>query len=175
MPSLSISQRIELTGPSIDLDPSKKSNVITQGLLSADFFDPIDVIPLFRNQENVKFVTEAMYASTNEVFGTSYASRHIKSKYIYAGKTGTSQVKKISEEERALEIKSKDLPYKQRDHALFTAFAPYKSPKYAFSVIIEHGGTGSSVAAPIAKQVIKKTLDRDEEREVQKKINMQEV
>ena len=158
-----------------DSDASKKGKITTQELLNADIFDPIGVTPLFRNQENVKFVTEAMYASTNEVFGTSYASRHIKSKYIYAGKTGTSQVKKITEEERELEIKSKDLPYKQRDHALFTAFAPYKFPKYAFSVVIEHSGTGSSVAAPIAKQVIKKTLDRDEAREVQKKIYMQEV
>ena len=59
-----------------------------------------------------------------------------------------------------LKLKQKDLPYKRRDHALFTAFAPYKNPRYAFSVVIEHGGTGSSAAAPIAKKVIKKVLDR---------------
>ena len=52
------------------------------------------------------------------------------------------------------------MPYEKRDHALFTAFAPYKYPKYAISVLIEHGGTGSSTAAPIAKKVIKKVLDR---------------
>jgi len=52
------------------------------------------------------------------------------------------------------------LPYKRRDHALFIAFAPYKNPQYALSIVIEHGGTGSSSAAPIAKKLIKKILDR---------------
>ena len=56
------------------------------------------------------------------------------------------------------------MPYKLRDHALFTAFAPYKKPRYAFTVVIEHGGTGSSAAAPLAKKLIKKVLDRHEER-----------
>ena len=92
--------------------------------------------------------------------GTSYRSRHIKSEYIFAGKTGTSQTRSITAEERELKIKQKDLPYKRRDHALFTAFAPYKNPRYAFSILIEHGGTGSSAAAPIAKKLIKRVLDR---------------
>ena len=70
------------------------------------------------------------------------------------------EIRKITEEERESKIKQKDLPYKRRDHALFIAFAPYKNPRYALSVVIEHGGTGSSAAAPIAKQVIKKVLDR---------------
>ena len=115
---------------------------------------------LFRNQENIKFVLEALYGATNEPMGTSYRSRFIKSEYIYAGKTGTSQVRAITEEQRKLKLKNKDLEYKDRDHALFTAFAPYKNPRYAISVIIEHGGSGSSGAAPIAKKVIKKILDR---------------
>ena len=85
--------------------------------------------------------------------GTSYGSRLTKSEYIYAGKTGTSQVRAISEEQRKLKLKNKDLEYKNRDHALFTAFAPYKKPRYAISVIIEHGGSGASTAAPIAKQI----------------------
>ena len=117
-------------------------------------------VPLYRNPENVKFVLDALYGATNEPMGTSYRSRLTKEGYIYAGKTGTSQVRKITEEERKLELKNKDLPYEKRDHALFTAFAPYKYPRYSISVIIEHGGTGSSVAAPLAKQVIKKVLDR---------------
>ena len=105
-----------------------------------------------------------MYGATNEPQGTSYRSRLTKPGYIYAGKTGTSQVRAISEEQRELELKNKDLPYEQRDHALFTAFAPYKNPRYAISVVIEHGGAGSSGAAPIAKKVIKKVLDRHKER-----------
>ena len=116
--------------------------------------------PLYRNPENVKFVLDALYGATNEPMGTSYRSRLTKDGYIYAGKTGTSQVRTITEEERELELKNKDMPYEKRDHALFTAFAPYKYPRYAISVLIEHGGTGSSAAAPIAKKVIKKVLDR---------------
>lgn len=117
---------------------------------------------LFRNQENIKFVLDALYGATNEPMGTSYRSRFTKSKYLYAGKTGTSQVRTITAEERKLKLKNKDLPYEKRDHALFSAFAPYKNPRYAISVIIEHGGTGSSSAAPLARKIIKMTLDKHE-------------
>ena len=120
---------------------------------------------LYRNQENVKFVLDAQFGATNEPMGTSYRSRHVKPEYIFAGKTGTSQTRTITAEERELKLKQKDLPYKKRDHALFTAFAPYKNPRYAFSVVIEHGGTGSSTAAPIAKKVIRKVLDRHQLRQ----------
>ena len=88
-----------------------------------------------------------------------------KKKYQSAGKTGTSQVKRITEEQRELEIDTKDLPYEDRDHAVFIAFAPYKDPRYAISVLIEHGGSGSKVAAPLAKKVIKMVIDRHELRE----------
>ena len=115
---------------------------------------------LYRNQENIKFVLDAQFGATNEPMGTSYGSRHVKSEYIFAGKTGTSQIRTITAEERELKLKQKDLPYKRRDHALFIAFAPYKNPQYALSIVIEHGGTGSSSAAPIAKKLIKKILDR---------------
>ena len=117
---------------------------------------------LYRNQENIKFVLDALYGATNEPMGTSYRSRHTKENYIYAGKTGTSQIRTITPEERELKLKQKDLPYERRDHALFTAFAPYKNPRYAISIVIEHGGAGSSGAAPIAKKVIKKVLERHE-------------
>jgi len=117
---------------------------------------------LYKNKENIKFVLDAQFGATNEPMGTSYRSRHVKSEYIFAGKTGTSQIRSITAAERELKIKQKDLPYKRRDHALFTAFAPYKNRRYAFSVVIEHGGTGSSAAAPIAKKIIKKVLDRQQ-------------
>ena len=57
------------------------------------------------------------------------------------------------------------MPYEDRDHALFVAFAPYKDPRYALSVVVEHGGSGSKAAAPIAKKVIKKVLERHPLRE----------
>ena len=117
---------------------------------------------LYRNKENIKFVLDALYGATNEPMGTSYRSRLTKPEYVYAGKTGTSQTRKITAEERELKLKQKDLPYERRDHALFVAFAPYKNPRYAISIVIEHGGAGSSGAAPIGKKVIKKVLERHE-------------
>jgi len=121
---------------------------------------------LYKNKENIKFIHDALYGATNEPMGTSYRSRLIKPDYVYAGKTGTSQIRTITKEERRLKLTNKDLPYKKRDHALFTAFAPYKNPRYAISIVVEHGGAGSSVAAPIAKKVIKKVLDRHKLRKV---------
>ena len=130
---------------------------------------------LYRNQENIKFVLDAQFGATNEPMGTSYGSRHVKSEYIFAGKTGTSQIRTITAEERELKLKQKDLPYKRRDHALFTAFAPYKNPQYALSIVIEHGGTGSSSAAPIAKKIIKKILDRHQLRKKYQLDLLQEI
>ncbi len=120
---------------------------------------------LFRNPENIKFVLDAMWGSTNEVMGTSFGSRHEDKKYQFAGKTGTAQVKKITARHRELELKAKDVPYEERDHALYIAFGPYENPRYALSIVVEHGGTGSSVAAPMAKKLFKLIIDRHEERE----------
>ena len=120
--------------------------------------------PLYRNPENVKFVLDAMFKSTNEVFGTSFSSRINDPKYQFAGKTGTSQVKKITEEERELDLDISQIPYKNRDHAWFIAFGPYINPRYAMSILVEHGGSGSKAAAPIATKLMKAVIDRHEER-----------
>ena len=121
--------------------------------------------PLFKNSKNIKLVRDAMFASTNEVRGTSYKSRIEDPKYQFAGKTGTSQVKRITERQRELELKTIDIPYNERDHALYVAFGPYKNPRYALSIVVEHGGSGSSAAAPIAKKLFKLIIDRHELRE----------
>tara|TARA_B100000787_G_scaffold27371_1_gene18105 strand:+ start:594 stop:2549 length:1956 start_codon:yes stop_codon:yes gene_type:complete len=120
---------------------------------------------LFKNPKNIKLVREAMFASTNEVRGTSYSSRIEDPKYQFAGKTGTSQVKRITEAARELDLKTSEIPYKDRDHALYIAFGPYKNPRYALSIVVEHGGSGSSIAAPIAKKLFKLIIDRHELRE----------
>ncbi len=120
--------------------------------------------PLYRNPENVKFVLDAMFKSTNEVFGTSFSSRIDDPKYQFAGKTGTSQVKKITEKERELDLDISQIPYKNRDHAWFIAFGPYINPRYAMSILVEHGGSGSKAAAPIATKLMKAVIDRHEER-----------
>ena len=66
---------------------------------------------------------------------------------------------KFSTDKIRLKIKNKDLPYKKRDHALFIAFAPYKNPRYSISVVVEHGGSGSKAAAPIARDLCKNLID----------------
>jgi len=121
--------------------------------------------PLFKNRENIKFVLDAMFGSTNEVKGTSYSSRIEDTKYQFAGKTGTAQVIRITKEQRELELKTSEIPYEERDHAIYVAFGPYKKPRYAVSILVEHGGSGSSVAAPIAKKLFKLIIDRHEKRE----------
>jgi penicillin-binding protein 2 len=123
--------------------------------------------PLFRNQENINLVKDAMFAATNEVGGTSYKSRFKDKKFMFAGKTGSSQIKRFTEAQREAEIKQKDIDYLDRDHAWFVAFAPVQDPKYAISVLVEHGGSGSSAAAPIAKKIIKKVIDRHKTRSAQ--------
>jgi penicillin-binding protein 2 len=130
---------------------------------------------LFRNQENIKFVLEAMYASTNEIRGTSYRSRIDDPKYQFAGKTGTAQVKKITKIQRELDLDTSQIPYEERDHAWFVAFGPYKDPRYSLSVFVEHGGSGSSAAAPLAKKLMKKIIDRHEEREKIRKNRLMEI
>ena len=106
-----------------------------------------------------------MFASTNEVRGTSYSSRIEDPKYQFAGKTGTSQVKRITKKQRELDLKTIEIPYNERDHALYVAFGPYKNPRYALSIVVEHGGSGSSTAAPMAKKLFKLIIDRHELRE----------
>ena len=108
------------------------------------------------NLEHLKFVKKAM---EEVVIGQKGTAKNYKigSKNIeMAGKTGTVQVVRISEAERENGlIKNEDRPWKKRDHALFVGYAPVSNPKYAISVVVEHGGSGSSVAAPIARDVFK--------------------
>ena len=128
---------------------------------------------LFENPKNIKIVQEAMFSSTNELYGTSYKSRIDDPKYQFAGKTGTAQVKRISMRERELDLKIEQIPYKDRDHALFVAYGPYINPRYALSIIVEHGGSGSKTAAPIAKELFKLIIDRNDLRNKQK--NFEEI
>ena len=173
----SIKERIAQMGPikirELDTAQTEISLLVHKldenNLLSATekFFksDDPDYPALYRNQENVKFVLDAMFRSTNEVYGTSFSSRIEDPKYQFAGKTGTAQVKRITDEERELDLKTNQIPYRERDHAWYVAFGPYKDPRYAVSILVEHGGSGSATAAPIAKELFKFVIDRHELRE----------
>ena len=143
----------------------EKDNALRDATGLLGLLDKKKYEPLFKNAENIRLVREAMFASTNEVRGTSYASRIDDPKYQFAGKTGTSQVKRITKLDRELDLKTFEIPYNERDHALYIAFGPYINPRYALSIVIEHGGSGSSAAAPMAKKLFKLIIDRHELRE----------
>ncbi len=114
--------------------------------------DPNDIAVVMRGMNDV----------SNVPGGTAFGSRIRDKGYSLAGKTGTSQVRRISKEERITGvIKNEDKPWIERDHALFIAFGPVESPRYAISVVVEHGSSGSRTAAPIARDIMLETQKRD--------------
>ncbi|MBI1206324.1 MAG: penicillin-binding protein 2 [Azospirillum sp.] len=113
-------------------------------------------------KEHVDAVLQGMNNVTNSQRGTAYKVRITEPGMEMAGKTGTSQVRRITMAERSTGVvKNEDLPWRERDHALFVAFAPVEAPRYAMAVVVEHGGGGSAVAAPIARDVLLETQRRD--------------
>ncbi|MEM6308252.1 MAG: penicillin-binding protein 2, partial [Pseudomonadota bacterium] len=111
--------------------------------------DVLDVSP-----RHLAAVQDAMYGVSNLRKGTAFGKRLVDETMLIAGKTGTSQVRRITAAERAAGVtKNEDLPWNRRDHALFVNYAPYDDPKIAVSVVVEHGGGGSSTAAPIARDI----------------------
>ena len=106
------------------------------------------------NPKNLAIIQKAMFSVVNSTRGTAYGKRIDDPEMAMAGKTGTSQVRRITRRG----VKQSSLPWNERHHALFVAFAPFDKPKYAISVIVEHGGGGSSAAAPIAKDVMLETF-----------------
>ena len=100
-----------------------------------------------------------MHEVVNGEQGTAKSSRVVDPTLVFAGKTGTSQVRNITAAEREAGVISNDqLPWNRRDHALFVGYAPYDAPRYAISVVVEHGGGGSTAAAPIGRDVILRAL-----------------
>ena len=160
-----IKPKIVVDNNPISYEDAKQS--MESGLLFDSSSESLLDKKLFKNKKNIKIVQEAMFSSTNERFGTSYKSRIDDPKYQFAGKTGTAQVKRISKRERELDLAIEQIPYKDRDHALYIAYGPYINPRYALSIIVEHGGSGSKAAAPIAKELFKLIIDRHELRKKQ--------
>ena len=163
----SIKPKIIVNNNPLNFNEVKKS-IKEQNLLNIN-------TKLVKNPKNLRIIQEAMFSSTNEIRGTSYRSRIDDKKYQFAGKTGTAQVKRISKRERELDLKIEQIPYNDRDHALYIAYGPYVNPRYALSIIVEHGGSGSKAAAPIAKELFKLIIDREELRDKQsnfEKINI---
>lgn len=106
-------------------------------------------------------VKKGMDRVVNDKDGTAYGSRIEEEGMAMGGKTGTAQVKKINRADRARGIMNEDLVWKHRHHALFVGYAPIDNPRYVVSVVVEHGGGGSAVAAPIAKDLLLETQKRN--------------
>jgi penicillin-binding protein 2 len=129
---------------------------VVQGLPETQF--PELEVP----HRHLQLVRQGMDAVVNEVGGTAYGKRIRKDGMHMAGKTGTAQVRRITMEERREGVISNDeLPWRQRDHALFVAFAPVQAPRYCCAVVVEHGGGGSTTAAPIAQDLMLAVQERD--------------
>ncbi len=112
--------------------------------------------------EALALVRAAMGDVVNAPHGTAFRSRIREGRLDMAGKTGTSQVRRITREERQQGVLENDeLPRALRDHALFVAYAPVLDPAYALSVVIEHGGGGARAAAPVARDIMAEILRRD--------------
>ncbi len=113
------------------------------------------------DHDYLNVVRAGMNAVTNE-YGTAARSRLEDPNWQLAGKTGTSQVYRITAEDRAKGLaKPEDLPWERRDHALFVCYMPYENPRYACSVVIEHGIGGARAAGPKAREIMRAVAAKD--------------
>jgi penicillin-binding protein 2 len=124
--------------------------------------EPDDWPPMAMTDKLLQNVREGMWAVVNEAGGTAPEARLADPSVQLAGKTGSAQVRRVSRELRESgHFDSGKLPWEYRPHALFIAYAPYDAPRYAVSVVVEHGNAGASVAAPMARDIMAVTLQRD--------------
>ncbi|MDR3437659.1 penicillin-binding protein 2 [Telmatospirillum sp.] len=120
------------------------------------------------SRQSLAQIRRGMFAVVNEPGGTAYGSRIKDDGMAMSGKSGSAQVRRITMRERDSGVKkNEDLPWKERDHALFIAYAPESEPRYACCVTVEHGGGGSSVAAPMCRDILTEVQKRFQPRGVQ--------
>lgn len=116
-------------------------------------------------QEHLDIIRKAMSDVVNSNEGTAIGARLKLPGLTMAGKTGTAQVRRISAAERRSGVlRNEALPWRYRDHALFVAFAPVEAPRYACAVVVDHGGSGSGSAAPVARDILTFLLQADRKR-----------
>jgi penicillin-binding protein 2 len=143
------------TGRAVQPHLTRSINGVAQPGGAADFWPSLGLPEAALNH-----VREGMWAVVNEPNGTAPLARLAGPQQL-AGKTGSTQVRRVSREAREHGFKSENLPWEFRPHALFVAFAPYDAPQYAVSVVVEHGNAGASAAAPMARDIMAATLERD--------------
>lgn len=117
------------------------------------------------NEKNLNIIKTGMDKVVNDKDGTAYGARIEESDMRFGGKTGTAQVRRIDRAQRALGFTNEDLEWKYRHHALFVGYAPLDNPRYVCSVVVEHGGGGSAVAAPLARDLLREVQRRDPAKE----------
>jgi penicillin-binding protein 2 len=135
---------------------------VTPNIVAADRppFAPLGV-----SQDILALAKHGMYQVMEGEKGTARKSQLKDERWKMAGKTGTAQVRRITRAERESGVlKNEDLEWRSRDHALFVAYAPHDKPRYAISILIEHGGSGSTAAAPVARDILEQTLKLDPSR-----------
>jgi penicillin-binding protein 2 len=127
-----------------------------------------DDFPLMDVPESALEAARAgMFAVVNDVGGTAPHARLNLPGMQLAGKTGSSQVRRVSRWAREHgHFNSASLPWEFRPHALFICFAPYDAPRYAVAVVVEHGNAGADVAAPLARDIMRDAILRDPARRV---------
>ena len=137
-------------------------SMVTPRLLKSIIPPNSDSHSLNLNPKHLKVVVDGMNRVTNGALGTARGVPRASSSFKFGGKTGSVQVKRISlDDRRAGKVKNKDKPWAERDHAMFIGYAPLNSPRYVVSVVVEHGGGGSTMAAPIARDILEKTIKLD--------------
>lgn len=112
------------------------------------------------NERALHLVRDGMFGVVNEGGGTANVAR-LGNGVIMAGKTGSTQVRRVSREQRERGFRSENLPWEWRPHALFVCYAPYDAPRYAVAVVVEHGNAGSAAAAPLGRDIMLDVLTRD--------------
>jgi penicillin-binding protein 2 len=116
------------------------------------------------NPQHLAIVRQGMSDVVNSAQGTANSLRVKQAEFTFAGKTGTAQVKRITEREREMGITQASLPWHLRHHALFVCYGPVDNPRYACAVIVEHGQAGGATAGPIGRDVLVETMKRDPSR-----------
>jgi len=146
-----------LANKGVSVRPRLVAPVLAEGASDSVQRDDLKI-----SRRNMDIVDRGLFRAVNTPEGTGYASSLLINNHRMSGKTGTAQVRRISQAEREEGvIPNKDLDWHLRDHALFVGYAPHKNPRYAIAVVIEHGGGGAQVAGPIARDVMVHLLRRE--------------
>jgi penicillin-binding protein 2 len=133
---------------------------LTQQVGGREIIPPVAQHRLQIRPEHLALVKQGMDAVVNSPRGTAFGARMKEESYTYGGKTGTAQVRRISREDRLRGFRIEDRPWYEQHHALFVGYAPIDQPRFICSVVVEHGGGGSAVAAPVARDILQETLRR---------------